>query len=114
MGTPPLPRLSECGKDAVSFCNQHLPFGYRNVQSLPKSFLAVLGFFAVLAVLISPALDELPGTAPHILHHSVTLSVISVPHLFHSVELTRQMHVTSVKKLVSGTDLLILECTRLC
>ena len=85
-----------------------------NVQSLPKSFVAVLAAFAVLAVLISPALDELPGTAPHVLHHSITLSVISVPHLFHSLELTRQTHVTSLKKLVSGTDLLILECTRLC
>jgi hypothetical protein len=84
------------------------------VQSLPKSFIAVLAAFAVLAVLISPALDELPGTAPHVLHHSITLSVISVPHLFHSVELIRQTHVTSLKKLVSGTDLLILECTRLC
>jgi hypothetical protein len=85
-----------------------------NVQSFPKLLIAVLAAFAVLAVLISPALDELPGTAPHILHHSITLSIVSVPHLFDSVELTRQTHVTSLKKLVSGTDLLILECTRLC
>jgi hypothetical protein len=84
------------------------------VKSLPKSFLALLAAFAVVAVLISPALDELPGTAPHILHHSVTLSVISVPQLFHIVELTRQTQVMSAKKLVSGTDLLTLECTRLC
>jgi hypothetical protein len=83
------------------------------VQSLPKSFIALLAAFAVLAVLISPALDELPGTAPHVLHHSITLSVISVPQLFHSLKLTLQTHVTSLK-LVSGTDLLILVCTRLC
>jgi len=82
--------------------------------SAPKSFIAVLAAFAVLAVLISPALDELPGTAPHLLHHTVSLAVISVPLLFQVVHSESQRPETRLKKIASGTDLLILECTRLC
>jgi len=41
--------------------------------------VAVAAAACVLAVLISPALDELPSTAPHAFHHAAFLFVSILP-----------------------------------
>jgi hypothetical protein len=79
----------------------------------PKSAIALLAALGVLVVLITPAFDELPSTAPHTMHHTITLSVSIVPLLLHTA-FHGPIHETETAKLLGGADLICLNCTRLC
>jgi hypothetical protein len=72
------------------------------------AFIAVL---AVFTVLVTPAFDELPSTAPHSAHSfgppiAVVLASIALV-------VAGQLPVR-IGRLIAGTDLLLLTCTRLC
>jgi hypothetical protein len=78
-----------------------------------KTAIALLAALGVLVVLITPAMDELPSTAPHSLHHTIALSV-SGATLLPKILLHERLHETTLARLLSGTDLISLNCTRLC
>lgn len=81
---------------------------------LPKSAVALLAALGVLVVLITPAFDELPSTAPHSQHLPVTLAVSVVPSLLLHVVFSGLRHEPVSARLVTGSDLLSLNCSRLC
>jgi hypothetical protein len=78
-----------------------------------KTAVALLAVLGVLVVLITPAMDELPSTAPHSLHHTIALSVTSIVFL-PKILLHERIDGTTLARLLSGTDLISLICTRLC
>jgi hypothetical protein len=67
----------------------------------------------VLVVLITPAFDELPSTTPHSQLLTVTLAVSVVPSLLH-LAFSGLRHEPISARLLSGSDLLSLNCSRLC
>lgn len=83
------------------------------MRRFSKTAIALLAALGVLVVLITPAMDELPSTAPHSLHHTIALSVTSTVFL-PNILLHERIHGTTLAKLLSGADLLSLNCTRLC
>jgi hypothetical protein len=83
------------------------------MRRFSKTAIALLAALGVLVVLITPAMDELPSTAPHSLHHIIALSVSSAAFL-PKILLHERIHGTTLAKLLSGADLLSLNCTRLC
>jgi hypothetical protein len=78
-----------------------------------KTAIALLAALGVLVVLITPAMDELPTTAPHSMHHTIALSVTSTVFL-PKILLQQRIHGTMLARLVNGADLISLNCTRLC
>ena len=78
-----------------------------------RVLIALLAAFAVAAVLISPAPDELPGTTPHFdLYAAVfTTFLLSAPQL---VSLPGIGDGAQLQSPSLAVDLLTLECTRLC
>jgi len=75
--------------------------------------VALLAAVGVLVVLITPAPDELPSTAPHSLHHVIALSVTSLAFEA-KISLHEHVHESHLIRLLSGVDLISLICTRLC
>ena len=78
-----------------------------------RMIAALLAAVAVLAVLISPAPDELPGTTPHFDHYASVFAsfLLSVPQLVTCLSAGLASPVLALKRTL---DLLTLECTRLC
>lgn len=78
-----------------------------------KCVVAAVAAICVLTVLITPAFDELPGTVPHIFHEAITLPVAINPYLLRIASASPHADPTAARVL-SGSDLLLLTCTRLC
>ena len=82
-----------------------------SVRRFGTCLLACLAALAVLTVLVTPAFDELPSMAPHPAH-SVAAPVAVV---FTSIVLTVVDKLSvQIGRVVAGTDLLLLTCSRLC
>ena len=82
-----------------------------SVRRFGTCLLACLAALAVLTVLVTPAFDELPSTAPHPAH-SVAAPVAVV---FTSIVITVVDKLSvQIGRVVAGTDLLLLTCSRLC
>jgi hypothetical protein len=81
------------------------------VRRLVTCVIAFLAAVAVFTVLATPAFDELPSSSPHSPHSfaptiavivtSIVLAVLGQPP-------------TRIGRVIGGTDLLLLTCTRLC
>jgi hypothetical protein len=80
----------------------------RRLVTCSIAFLAVLAVFTVLA---TPAFDELPSTAPHSAHSfGLPIAVILTSILLSVVgQLQRR-----IGRVIGGTELLLLTCSRLC
>ena len=75
--------------------------------------IAVAAATCVLTVLITPAADELPRTAPHHnLHHLIFVSIAITPPLPAGTALPQAPG--SALRAFRGADLLSLTCVRLC
>jgi hypothetical protein len=73
--------------------------------------IAFLAAFSVFIVLATPAFDELPSTAPHSAHSfAPTIAVTVSPGLS---AMLGQLPVR-IGRVIDGTDLLLLTCSRLC
>jgi hypothetical protein len=84
----------------------------RSMTTVLRALVALLIVFAVFAVLVSPAPDELPGTTPHLTLYALTFvfTILSVGDIAsHFTELDASMQLPA-----DGNDLLILQCTRIC
>ena len=80
----------------------------RRLVTCSIAFLAVL---AVFTVLVTPAFDELPSTAPHSAQSfgpPITMMLASI-----AVVVVGQLP-KRIGRLIAGTNLLLLTCTRLC
>ncbi len=80
---------------------------------LSKSAIVILAALAVCAVLITPALDELPSALPRVLHHAIALPVTNASVDWRADAAGYQPSV-SVAVHASPADLLSLMCARLC
>ena len=78
-----------------------------------SKWVAIVASFAVLVVLITPALDELPCSPRHIHCSILVLSSNSLLSLFPGIFL-RQQRPSSLLAVSGRTDLLSFTCTRLC
>jgi hypothetical protein len=80
----------------------------RRLVTCVIAFLAVLAVFTVLA---TPAFDELPSTAPHSAHSFAPLVTV----VFAPIVLTVLSQLfPRTGRVIRGTDLLLLTCSRLC
>jgi hypothetical protein len=82
------------------------------VNTLSKIF-ATVAAIAVLTVLITPAMDELPSTAPHASQMTVVLYIAAIPLILPQFFPALQWPTRSLR-LSGGIDLISLTCTRLC
>jgi hypothetical protein len=89
------------------------PLIARNPSTLPKTLITLLAVFAVFAVLVSPAPDELPGTTPHFGHYTPVLiaTFLSLRNTAGSAFETLTSLMQSPSRVA---DRLTLQCTRLC
>jgi hypothetical protein len=83
------------------------------VGQLSKSAIAVVAVLSVCAVLITPALDELPSALPHAVPHAITSLVPNAPV---AVPITTSFGQPSISAapLTPTGDPLSLMCIRLC
>ena len=72
------------------------------------AFVTVLAVFTVLA---TPAFDELPSTAPHSAHSFAPPIVVILTSILLAVVGQLQ---TRIGRVIGGTELLLLTCSRLC
>ena len=87
--------------------------GQSQFTKLIVCLAAVAAAACVLTVLITPAPDELPSTAPHALHYLVFVFVTINPVALHTGFGNEQIHFSN-PVLHSGTEWLSFTCTRLC
>ena len=83
------------------------------VDRLSKSAIAILAALGVCVVLITPALDELPTTLPHVVHHAIATPVMGGSVVVQTRDFFHQPSIL-VAPLTRSSDLLSLMCTRLC
>ena len=79
----------------------------------PRPAVALLAVVSVCAVLITPALDELPSTLPHTLIHFQSLPVTPVSVAM-QVNLNFHMTTDGAAQRRGADDFLYLMCTLLC
>ena len=81
------------------------------MRRLATCVIALLAVLAVFTVLVTPAFDELPSTAPHSAHSFAPLVTV----VFASTVLAVISQLSPrTGRVIRGTDLLLLTCSRLC